>query len=55
MLHKCGLASLLGLPEDADTTYFCALHKLFYPNIEAMTLLSSLFTEMKHIEMFHKR
>ncbi|KAM3716122.1 CCA tRNA nucleotidyltransferase 1 [Dirofilaria immitis] len=55
MLKQCNLASLLGLPENADTTYFCNLHKRYYPKIEAMTLLSSLFTEMEQIEAFHKR
>uniref|UniRef100_A0A1I8EXZ9 Poly A polymerase head domain-containing protein n=1 Tax=Wuchereria bancrofti TaxID=6293 RepID=A0A1I8EXZ9_WUCBA len=55
MLKRCNLASLLGLPENADTVYFCKLHKRYYPKIEAMTLLSSLFTEMGQIEIFHKR
>ncbi|EFO23490.1 hypothetical protein LOAG_04995 [Loa loa] len=55
MLKRCNLASLLGLPENPDIAYFCKLHKRYYQKIEAMTLLSSLFTEMKHIELFHKR
>nr|CRZ24724.1 BMA-HPO-31 [Brugia malayi] len=55
MLKRCNLASLLGLPEKADTVYFCKLHKRYYPKIEAMTLLSSLFTEMGQIEIFHRR
>ncbi|VDK73682.1 unnamed protein product [Onchocerca ochengi] len=55
MLKRCNLASLLGLPENADTTYFCDLHKRYYPKMEAMTLLSSLFSEMEQIEIFHKR
>lgn len=55
MLKQCNLASLLGLPENADTAHLCNLHRRYYPNIEAMTLLSSLFTEMEQIEIFHKR
>ncbi|CAG9540206.1 unnamed protein product [Cercopithifilaria johnstoni] len=55
MLKQCNLASLLGLPENADTAYLCSLHKRYYPKIEAMTLLSSLFIEMEQIEIFHKR
>uniref|UniRef100_A0A0R3RZX7 PolyA_pol domain-containing protein n=1 Tax=Elaeophora elaphi TaxID=1147741 RepID=A0A0R3RZX7_9BILA len=55
MLKQCNLASLVGLPENADTAYICGLHERYYPNIEAMTLLSSLFTEIGQIEIFHKR
>ncbi|VDN07833.1 unnamed protein product [Thelazia callipaeda] len=55
MLQQCGLASLLGLPENAETSYFCILYERFSPNIEAMTLLSSLFTDIEQIEVFHQR
>ncbi|KAL3985607.1 Poly A polymerase head domain family protein [Acanthocheilonema viteae] len=55
MLKQCNLAFLLGLSENADTTYFCSLHKRYYPKIEAMTLLSSLFIEAEQIEIFHRR
>lgn len=55
MLKQCNLASPLGLPVNADTAYFCDLHKRYYPKVEAMTLLSSLFTETEQIEEFHKR
>ncbi|VDK83077.1 unnamed protein product [Litomosoides sigmodontis] len=55
MLKQCNLASLLGLPENADTAHLCNLHRRYYSNIEAMTLLSSLFTEVEQIEVFHKR
>ncbi|VDN22427.1 unnamed protein product [Gongylonema pulchrum] len=48
MLKQCGLALLLGLPENADTAHFCQMHRRFHPNIEAMTLLTSC--KLSHAE-----
>lgn len=56
MVSRCGLASLLGLPEDCDVA---TCREIFNYNsdrsLEPMTVLSALFKNQQDIDVFHKR